>query len=186
MARLPYVIPEKASAQVQETFAQLPTPLNVFKMMAHAETNFRPLLRLGSSILAQQKLSAKLRELAVLRVTSMSGCRYEWVQHVSIALLMGATRLQVDAIEKSDIHAECFDAVERRVLDFTTEVVRDARCSQPTFSSLRQHLSPREIVELLVAIGYYLMIGRLVETLEVEVEAPSEQVANQARKWRPS
>ena len=54
MARLPYVTPEKASSpEVKQTFAQLPTVLNVFKMMAHAETTFRPLVRLGSAILAQ-------------------------------------------------------------------------------------------------------------------------------------
>lgn len=186
MARLPYVIPEKASPEVKQTFAQLPTLLNVFKMMAHAQSNFQPLVRLGSSILAQQKLSAKLRELAILRVASLSGCRYEWVQHVSIGMLMGVTRLQVDAIEKSQIHAECFDAVERRVLDFATEVVRDVRCSQRTFSRLLEHLSSREIVELVLAIGYYMMIARLLETLEVDVELPSELVANQARNRRPS
>ena len=59
MARLPYVIPEQASPEVRQTFAQLPTLLNVFKMMANAETTFRPLVRLGSAILAQQKLSPK-------------------------------------------------------------------------------------------------------------------------------
>ena len=92
MARLPYVIPEQASPEVRQTFAQLPTLLNVFKMMANAETTFRPLVRLGSAILAQQKLSPKLRELAILRVASLSDCRYEWIQHLSLAMLMGATR----------------------------------------------------------------------------------------------
>src|SRR5258705_6261058 len=127
MARLPYVIPEQASPEVRQTFAELPMMLNVFKMMAHAETSFRPLVRLGSAILAKQKLAPKLRELAILRVAALSNARYEWVQHVAIALLMGATRSQVDAIEKGDVTAACFDADEKLVLEFATEVLRDVR-----------------------------------------------------------
>ena len=186
MARIPYVIPEKVSSpDVKQTFAQLPTILNLFKMLAHAETTFRPMVSLGSAILARQKLSAKLRELAILRVANLSKSRYEWVQHVSLAMLMGVTRGQVDAIEKGEIHATCFDDTERLVLDFTTEVVHDVRCSNDTFARIRKVLSSQEIVELLLAIGYYMMIARLCETTDVDVEPPSEQVAKQARDWRP-
>jgi AhpD family alkylhydroperoxidase len=185
MARLPYVIPEKASPEVRQTFAQLPTVLNVFKMMANAETTFRPLVRLGSVILAQQKLSPKLRELAILRVASLSGCRYEWIQHLSLAMLMGATRSQVDTIEKGDIAAECFDEVERLVLEFATEVMREVRCSDAMLSRMRDHFSPQEIVELVIAVGYYMMIARLCETTGVDIEPPSEQAATQARNWKP-
>ena len=186
MARIPYVLPEKVSSpEVKQTFAQLPTMLNLFKMMAHAESTFRPMVRLGSAILARQKLSAKLRELAILRVADLSKSRYEWVQHVSLAMLMGVTRGQVDAIEKGELHALCFDDTERLVLDFTTEVVRDVRCSDDTFARIRKHLSSQEIVELLLAVGYYMMIARLCETTSVDVEPPSEQVARQARDWRP-
>jgi alkylhydroperoxidase family enzyme len=185
MARLPYVVPEKASPEAQQTFAQLPTILNVFKMIAHADSNFRPLVRLGSTILAQQKLSAKLRELAILRVANLSGSRYEWVQHVSLAMLVGATRAQVDAIEKGDVDGACFDDVERLVLHFTTEIMTEVRCSDDMFTAMRRHFSPQEIVELVIAVGYYMMIARLCEVTAVDVEPPSEQIASQARTWRP-
>ena len=183
MARLPYVIPElAASPEVKQTFAQLPTVLNVFKMMAHAETTFRPLVRLGSAILAQQKLPAKLREMAILRVAHLSPCRYEWVQHVSLAMLMGVTRAQVDAIERGEIRASCFDEAERSVLDLATELTQGARGSEATFARLREHFSPQEIVELILAIGYYMMVVRLIETTGVDIEPPSELTANRVRK----
>ena len=183
MARLPYVIPEKASEEVRQTFAELPTMLNVFKMMAHAETSFRPLVRLGSAILAKQKLAPKLRELAILRVAQLSNARYEWVQHVALAMLMGATRSQVDAIEAGDITASCFSEDERIVLEFATEVIHNVRASDAAFGRLRKHFGPQEIVELVLAVGYYMMIARLLETTDVDVEPPSEMIALQARKW---
>src|SRR5438309_8848817 len=129
MARLPYVEPATAPEHVRELLERLPVKLNVFRMMAHAETDFRPLVGLGTAILGRQKLSAKLRELAILRVAALSPARYEWVQHVPIAQAMGATPAQVAALERGEIADDVFDAVERAVLRFPTAVPRDVRDS---------------------------------------------------------
>ena len=173
MARLPYVDPATAPEAVRDVLARLPVSLNIFHMMAHAETSLRPLLGLGTSILAQQQLSPKLRELAILRVARLSPAEYEWVQHVPIALATGATQAQVDALQRGDIEAACFDAIERIVLRFTTEVLRDVRASDATFAELAGRLSPREIVELILTVGYYMMIARLLETTAVDIDQPA-------------
>ena len=173
MARLPYVDPASAPEQVRELLERLPVKLNIFRMMAHATTDFRPLVGLGSAILARQKLSPKLRELAILRVAALSPARYEWVQHVPIAQATGATAAQITALERGEIAADAFDAVERAVLRFTTEVLCDVRASEATFAEAAQHLSAQEIVELIVTVGYYMLIARLLETTAVDLDPPS-------------
>src|SRR6266436_3515014 len=173
MARLPYVEPATAPEHVRELLEQLPVKLNVFRMMAHAESDFRPLVGLGTAILGRQKLSAKLRELAILRIAALSPARYEWVQHVPIAQAMGATPAQVAALERGDIAADVFDSLERVVLRFTTEVVRDVRASEATFAELARLLSAQEIVELIITVGYYMMIARLLETTAVDLDPPA-------------
>jgi alkylhydroperoxidase family enzyme len=172
MARLPYVDPEQAPEAVRETLARLPVKLNIFRMMAHAETSFRPMMSLGMSILAQQQLSAKLRELVILRVGSLSKARYEWVQHVPIALAAGASDAQIAALERGDIEGP-FDALERVVLRFTTEVVQQVRATDETFAALTGFVSAREVVELVLTIGYYMMIARLLETTAVDMDPPA-------------
>ena len=172
MARLPYVDPATAPQAVRELLEQLPVKLNVFRMMAHAETGVRPLVSLGSAILARQQLSPKLRELAILRVATLSSARYEWVQHVPIALAAGATEAQVAALERGDLEGP-FDALERVVLRFTTEVVKQVRASDETFGALAALVSPREVVELVLTIGYYMMIARLLETTAVDMDPPA-------------
>src|SRR2546425_4982922 len=123
MARLPYVDPAPAPEPVRELLERLPVKLNVFRMMAHAESDFRPLVGLSTAILGRQKLSAKLRELAILRVAALSPARYEWVQHVPIAQAMGATPPQVAALERGDIAADVFDSLERvRSEEHTSEL----------------------------------------------------------------
>ncbi len=173
MARIPYVDPDIASEPVREALERVP-PLNIFRMLANADSVFRPFLRFGDALLANLELDGLLRELAILRVASLTPhAEYEWVQHVPIAQAVGATDDQVAALERDDPEADCFDAAQRAALRFTTEVVRDARASDDTFGALAALLPPRQIVELLLVIGQYMMLARVMATLELELDEPA-------------
>ena len=183
MARIPYVDPATAPEDVRKVLEMLPAKLNIFRLMAHAETNLRPLLRLGTSILAEQKLDPKLRELAILQVGRLAPARYEWVQHVPIAKAVGANDEQIAALERGELDAGCFDDAERLVLRATQELVQGVRTSQETFAALAARFSPREIVELILAVGYYSMLARLMETAEIDIDPPAgAAVFEQARR----
>lgn len=183
MARIPYVDPQTAPPAVKEVFDLLPVSLNIFKLMAHAETCFRAWIQLGGQVLGQQKLSGRLRELAILRVARLSDAPYEWIQHVPIARLAGASEAQIEALERGDVAAACFDAVERLVLRFTDEVVRDVGASRETHDALAHHLSPQELVELVLAIGFYMTVARLMQSFEIDLEpAQGDRVAATASR----
>ena len=172
MARLPYVEPADASAEVRAILERLPRPLNIFKLMAHAETNFRPLLRLGTSILTEQQLAAALRELAILHTARLCGAEYEWTQHVAIALAVGVTQSQIDALAVGTIHAPCFDAAAESVLVATADLVGGAPMPEEHFTALQRHLSTREIVELVLAVGFYVTLARLMVLAEIDLDPP--------------
>src|SRR5438067_8371432 len=136
MARIPYVEPSGAAPQVREVLEAMP-PLNVFRTMAHAESAFRPWMRWGGVLLNDLALDPVLRELAILQVAKLSpGADYEWVQHVPIARSVGATAEQVEAIERGDVEVATFSDVQRAVLGFTTEVVRDVGASDEAFDAV--------------------------------------------------
>ena len=184
MARLPYVDPNEAPEPVREALEALP-PLNIFRMAANAETAFRPWLRLGGALLSSLELDARLRELAILRVGRLERAEYEWVQHVPIARSVGASDEDIAAVERDDL--DSLDPLTRSVLRFTTEAVRDVRVSEDTVAEVREHgLSPREVVELLLVISYYMGVARLTESAGVEVDGPlgDEVAASAARPPR--
>src|SRR3954471_8334486 len=183
MARLPYVDPATASDSVREALEAVP-PLNVFRMVAHAETAFRPWLRFGAALLAEAELDALLRELAILRVARLTpGADYEWVQHVPIALGCGASEEQIAALATGDVEAECFSADQRIVMRFTTEVVRDATPAEATWAAASGRFSPRELIELLLTIGQYMTLGRIMATTRIDIDGPlGEAVAASAQR----
>jgi alkylhydroperoxidase family enzyme len=172
MPRLPYVDPRNAPAPVRETMERLPVELNIFKMLANADTLFRPFLGLGTAILGSMELDARTRELVILHVGRMSRGEYEWVQHVPIAEAVGASHEQIAALERGETDAVCFDERDKAILRFTTEVVRDVKASDASFSAVKRHLGAREIVELILTIGYYMIVARVTETTDIDIDGP--------------
>ena len=172
MARIPYPDLEKASPEVREMLGRLPAPANIFNMMAHAETCLKPVMKLGGTLLGKLQLDPKLRELCLLHAVKLEGGEYEWVQHVPIARDLGCTEPQIAALADSDDEARCFDAREKAALRLTREVVIDVGASEAAVAEARKHLCEREIVELILMAGFYIMLARLTETLGVEAEAP--------------
>ena len=181
MARLPYADPETAPEPVRRALRAVP-PLNVFRMVANAETAFRPWLAFGGALLSSLELDARVRELAILRVARMSDAEYEWVQHVPIALAAGAPEEQIAAVDRGDLEHASLGQAERAALRFTTEVVRDVRASDEALAAVTgAGLTPREIVELLLVVGQYMMVARVAETAGIELDEPGDVVRSSRR-----
>ena len=168
MARIPYPNLEDLPEKVRVAAEKLP-PLNIMKMFLNAPTNAIPLLVFGQSILTKQELDDHLRELAILRVAHLTGANYEWTQHVPLAKETGVTDAQVEAIPQG-AGSDAFNEVEKNVIRFTDEVTQDVKASAETFAALEKDLGPRQMVELTLAIGFYGMVARVMESFEVELE----------------
>jgi alkylhydroperoxidase family enzyme len=170
MPRIQPVDPAAASEPVRDALGRLPE-LNIFKTLAHAETAFRPFLRFGGAILGQLELDPKLRELAILQVARDAEAEYEWVQHVAIAGAVGVPDEQIAAVERGDLDA--FEEPERAVLELAAAVVAGPRVPDVLFGRVRAHLDDRRIVELLLTVGDYLMLARVMTVLQIELDQPA-------------
>jgi alkylhydroperoxidase family enzyme len=170
VARLPYIDPESASEPVKDAFERGVPELNIFKLLAHAETVFRPWLRFGAAVLTEMELDPVLRELAILRVAAITpGADYEWVQHESIARAVGATDEQIDGARTG----EGLEGDDALVIRFTDQIVRDAAPDDATFREMTDRFSSRGIIELILAIGQYMMLARVMATAQIDIEPPA-------------
>jgi 4-carboxymuconolactone decarboxylase len=182
MARLPYVNLEVASPGVRDALDALPE-LNIFRMLAHADSAFVPYLGLGGVLLAQLELDPKLRELAILLVAAHTGAEYEWIQHVGISRAIGIDDEQIAAVKCGDLQAACLDPDARILLCFTHEVLQRPRADDDTFTALRERFPPRQIVELLLVIGSYHMLARVMTTLDIDLDpAAGSAVIDEAHR----
>jgi 4-carboxymuconolactone decarboxylase len=168
MARIPYVDPESASPAMRKALEVVP-PLNIFRMLAHAESAFWPYVDYNAVLLAGLELGPSLRELAILRVAALDRCEYERVHHEAIARQVGASDEQVAVAVDPGGAA---DGVEGLVYRLAAEIVRENGGSAETAAALNAALGPRQLVELTMAITHYHGLAALAATVDLELDDP--------------
>ncbi|MGI5132999.1 carboxymuconolactone decarboxylase family protein [Pseudonocardia sp. CA-107938] len=144
--------------------------LNIIAMMAHAPTCVLPQLAIGRAVMTEQSLPALQRELLILLAARMDGGRYVWAQHRSIAEGLGATSAALAALDALDTAATVFDDAERAILAFGVQVVRGGDVDDAVFERARQHFTAQQIVEAILAIGYYMTMNRLTNATRTPLE----------------
>ncbi|HEV2362987.1 MAG TPA: carboxymuconolactone decarboxylase family protein [Caulobacteraceae bacterium] len=180
MARIPYFDTSKASGRAARAYEKLP-PLNIFRMLGHSGELVDGFTRLGTQILYFTSLDPVLREIAILRVGVLSHAKYEVFQHQRIARGIGMSDALIAAIREGP-KAALFDDAQREVMAFTDDVVANVRASEATFAPLRKRLGYKGLQELVITIGYYMLVSRFLETFDVDIEegaagAPPERSA---------
>ena len=177
MARVRALNKEQVAPEIRKRFEKMEENgfrvLNLYKVMAHCPQAGDYFLRLGNSILFKGTVPPVLRELAILRVGHINQAKYEWTHHVPIALRVGIREEQIDALRDWK-NSGAFSEQERAVLQYTDEVTRNIRVKDDTFAAVRSFLDEEGVVELTTTIGYYGMVCRILEALQVELESPNQ------------
>ncbi len=155
MSRVTLLTSDTASGDAARALASPVGHLGVFRALAHATTSVVPVMRLGRTILSEQKLDHRRRELLILLAMKLEGGAYEWAQHIDVARRVGVTPAEIAAIEALRLDDPLFTTADQSLLAFGREVVEHVRVPAPVFDAVRAHFSETEIVEAIVAIGFY-------------------------------
>ena len=174
MARVSFVEKGQGLPMVEDVYQKMENRgqrlLKLFKVLGHCPYIGLNWHRLGNAILTGEELPAKLREIAILRVGSLTKSAYEFTQHTSWGISVGLTQEQIQAIHNWQSSSSLFNEQERAVLAYVDEVECDTKVRDDTFTALKGFFSEHAIVELTVVIGYYGMVCRFLVALDVELE----------------
>ena len=173
MARIDYCDTSKSNERTREILAKNRNA-NIFRMMAHSPSHLEQYCRLGGAIRHRGELDPILRELAITRTGILCEAPYEVVAHKRIGRNVGVTDEQNAALENWQT-AACFNELERAALAFTDEIVRLRRPTDATFTAVAARLTPAALVELQLAVGFYVMTSKFLETFDIDLQ-PVEQV----------
>jgi len=168
MARIPYFDRTKATGRAAKAYEKLP-PLNIFAMLGHSGELLDGFTKLGTQILNFSSLDPVLREIAIVRVGVLSKASYEVHQHERISRRIGMSDALIAGIHEGPA-AAVFTPLQRQVMAFTDDVVKNVRASDATFDPLKEALGFKALQELTITIGYYMLVSRFLETFDVEIE----------------
>ncbi|TDC71850.1 carboxymuconolactone decarboxylase family protein [Actinomadura sp. GC306] len=124
----------------------------------------RKFLPFSAHLLMRSTLPARLRELAILRVARLRDCAYEWAEHLKIAAQAGLSEDEIEAAGRG----EADDALEAAVLAAVDELHRESTVSDRTWAALGEHLSERQLMDLVFTVGTYSLLAMAFNTFGVE------------------
>ena len=169
MARIDYADPARASERVNDLLGKL-DHMNIFRMLAHSQSHFETYARMGNAILFKGELDPQLREIAITRTGILCNAAYEIVAHEQLARKAGVAEEKITALSRGAA-SPVFSKIEQDILRYTDETVRNERVSDCVFDAVARHLSPAALVELQLAIGFYLMTSKFLVTLGIDPES---------------
>jgi 4-carboxymuconolactone decarboxylase len=112
-------------------------------------------------------IDGRVRELVILRVAALTGCKYVWnVHEAQYAEPAGVTPREMAAL-RDGMEPGVFGGRESALLDYVDALTRDAAVPDAVFERLRGHFSERETVDVTVLIAAYNMHTRVLRALGI-------------------
>jgi 4-carboxymuconolactone decarboxylase len=145
----------------------------VFGLMLRHPGLFRCQVEMGIQLLGKCALSARERELAVLRVGWWCRAPYEWGEHVDIAKRYGVTAEEVERITRGS-SAPGWSEHERAILRGVEELLGNQMISDETWATLARTWNERQLLEFPVVVGQYFATALQQNSLRVRLAADNE------------
>lgn len=121
-------------------------------------------------------LSARDREILVLRTALAAGCEYEWRQHVRIGRRIGLVEQDFHDIRQGSAAPGLSD-YDAALLDAADELAAQKAISAPTWSTLATKLDERQLMDLVFTVGSYMTLAMALKSFEVELDADLEGIS---------
>ncbi len=158
----------------EEVRTRWPAVPNLYKTLGHSPEMLRAWLDLAWPLRLNTTTPRRLRELMILQGAQVSKTGYEWAHHVPLALEAGVTQDEIEALYAGQT-PHTVSEPERAALQLAKEVTRGPGASPECMSTLQQHFSNAEIIELTLTASFYVCVGRLLTSLGVPLEEKYEE-----------
>ena len=148
--------------------------LNIFRAMSHSPEALRRFMKFGQYFLVRRQARPE---------TARAGDPARGLA-LPVAVRVLAARLlrpphrphrRPDPRHPRARRGSVLRANELAVLHFATEMTSDAKVSDATFAAVRGFLVEEEIVELTMVTAFYNLVSRVLNTLQVDVDAPARE-----------
>jgi 4-carboxymuconolactone decarboxylase len=142
---------------------------NIFSTLARHPDLFRPWMRFAGYLLTAGTLSARDRELLILRTGFRCGSSYEWGQHVRLSLRLGIERETIDRVLAGP-ETDGWTPHEAALLRAVDELHDDSKVSDATWERLRETYDERQLIEAVMLVGQYHLVAFSLNSLGVALD----------------
>jgi 4-carboxymuconolactone decarboxylase len=197
-ARLPLEIPRRtAAAKMTDAQIRLPRPrvqplepsewtpavramldpsksgrpvASVYRTFAQHPQLYPPRQRLSEYIRLGSTLTARTREMLILRIGWLCRSDYEWSQHEPAGRRAGMTDEEIRGII-SGPDAAVWDRLDAAIVGAADELHRDDTITDATWTALSRHYNTHQLMDVVITTAGYRMVSMALNTFGVQLEA---------------
>ena len=187
---VPYVDAATAPQAVQDKLKVLPFRRNIFLLLGHSPGLSPPLMGVIGGCFDGNVRTVPLLDwqLIVLRTATSLGAQYEYDVNIPVARVYGMEQAKIDAID-AKISAEDVKAGkgpwterERIILRIVDEQLATYTNEEETVLEARKLLNVQELVEVLIILGTYALIARVIRGLRIDDDKEIPGLEDMLRK----
>ncbi|PVB33049.1 carboxymuconolactone decarboxylase family protein [Mycobacteroides abscessus] len=141
----------------------------VFRTVARSVDALNPFMAWASYVLStRNSLSARQREIVVLRVGFLCKSGYEWAQHVLIGRDAGLTESEIADIKSGSVSSWAGD--DQVLLQASDELFNHQFVSARTWGRLRETFSEVQCMDVIFTAGTYVLVSMFLNSAGVQLE----------------
>ncbi|WP_394824835.1 carboxymuconolactone decarboxylase family protein [Pendulispora albinea] len=144
---------------------------NLFTTLAKHRPLFRGWLGFASTIMPRGTLPRRETELAILRVAHLRACNYEFEHHARLGKRAGLTERDVERV-KAGADDPDWSERERALMRAATMLHAQRDLDDATWTALRNCMTEKECLELVLLVGHYEMLATAIAALRIQLDNP--------------
>jgi alkylhydroperoxidase family enzyme len=143
--------------------------MHTLGFLAHYPPLAKAFLTLNKHVAADSTLTARERELLILRISWLRKAEYEFVQHVILGRRAGLTEEELERIQTGP-DAPDWNEADADLLRVADDLHADACISPEIWTRLSARYSTRQIMDMVFLVGCYDVLAMAIKSFGIPLE----------------
>lgn len=143
--------------------------MNTLGLFAHYPELAKAFMTLNRHVATNSTLSARERELLILRISWLKQSEYEFVQHIILGRRAGLSDEEIERLQQGP-SAPGWSKEDAELIRVADELHEDAGISGPTWEQLSTRYNHRQIMDMIFLVGCYEMLGMAIKSFNIPLE----------------
>ena len=162
---------EGEAKEIFQNYNRGPRVGNIFATLIRHPKLLKRWTVFGNHVLSKSTLSARDREILILRVGWLCKSGYEFHQHTRIGKQAGLSDEEIRRLTKG-ADAPGWDPFDAALIRAADELHGDAFLCDATWNQLSERYDTQQMIDLVFTVGQYNLVSMALNTLGVQTEEP--------------
>lgn len=178
-ARLSALGDDELPAELRPILAAWPYRLH--RTLAHSPASLQAWMPWAEHILRNNRLTPRIREIAILRVAWNARCAYEWGLHAWVGRQVGMSDADLASVVEGAGSA-AWTPLEAAIVRGVDELMETHRVTPGTWATLAAGLAPDQLIDWLYVTGQFMTIAWILNGLQLAPEEGVEPLPNERQE----